>query len=225
MKKSTQFISALVAFGAISLASQAQPALRIGVIDVAKVYDGHYETIAQNAKLKVDSQKAQDQLDEINKEVQQMIGQYKELEEQGKNPTATADAKAGYERDGLKLKDEIQARIKDYNDSANTAKQAFQQRIQTFRNSMLQTISGEAIEVAKRKGITLLIDKSGPSLLGVPPVIYADPAYDITDDVMAEINKERPPPMPPIAAPPPVSDSSSPSDASPKITIPGISTP
>jgi outer membrane protein len=224
MKKLIQTISALGAFGAFSLFAQAQPvAPRIAVIDIAKIYDGHYETIAQNAKLKADTAKAQEQIDELNKEGQALVEQYKETVEQAKNPTATPDAKAKYESDAKNLGAAIQAKEKDINDLANTAKQTFQQRIQTFRNQMMQEISGVAIEVARRKGITLLIDKSGPSLIGIPPVIYADPSYDITDDVAAEINKNRPPPMPPMpgAAPAPAESSSGSSDST-KITVPGI---
>jgi len=225
MKKLIHTISALGAFGAVSLFAQAQPvAPRIAVIDIAKIYDGHYETIAQNAKLKADTAKAQDQIDELNKEGQALVEQYKELAEQAKNPTVTPDAKAKYESDAKNLGAAIQAKEKDINDLANTAKQTFQQRIQTFRNQMMQEISGVAVEVARRKGVTLLIDKSGPTLIGIAPVIYADPSYDITDEVMAEINKNRPPPMPPMpgVAPAP-SDSSSGSPDSTKITVPGIS--
>ncbi len=49
-------------------------------------------------------------------------------------------------------------------------------------------------------GATLVVDKSGPTLFGIPTVIYADPAYDITDDVIKEVNKDRPAPAAPAAA-------------------------
>ena len=230
MKTLLRTLSALGAFGAASLFAQAQPVpIRLGVIDIAKVYDNHYETVSQNAKLKADTAKAQEQIDELNKEGQALVEQYKDLVEQAKNPTVTPDAKAKYESDARALGAQIQAKEKDINDLANSAKQTFQQRIQTFRNNMMQEISGIAIEVARRKGITFLIDKSGPTLIGVPPVIYADPSYDLTDDVVAEINKNRPPPLPAVTPVPgettaPAAAPSGSSDST-KITVPGISSP
>ena len=35
----------------------------------------------------------------------------------------------------------------------------------------------------------------------IPAVIYADPAYDITEQVIAEVNKDRPPAPAPAATP------------------------
>ena len=75
-----------------------------------------------------------------------------------------------------------------------------------------------ASDVAKRDGFTLLLDKSGPSAIGIPAVVYASPATDITEEVMALINKDRPAVTPtPVTAAAPAATT----DA-PKITVPGI---
>ena len=65
----------------------------------------------------------------------------------------------------------------------------------------MEEISKVAAEVAKRKGITLLLDKSGPSLLGVPAVLYYDSGLEITADVLTEINKDKPEDAPEAEAP------------------------
>ena len=57
---------------------------------------------------------------------------------------------------------------------------------------MVEEITKIAVEIAKKKGATFLLDKSGPTLVGVSNVLYFDPSLDITDEVMAEINKDRP---------------------------------
>lgn len=64
----------------------------------------------------------------------------------------------------------------------------------------MDEISKVAVEVAKRKGVTLLMDKSGPSLLGVPAVLYYEPGFEITEDVLTEINKDKPAGAPAAAA-------------------------
>jgi outer membrane protein len=82
--------------------------------------------------------------------------------------------------------------------------------------------------VAKRKGATLLIDKAGPSMIGVSNIIYSDAAYDITDDVMAEINKSRPAGAAAAAAAPAQKSAPAaapaPAAGGPSISVPGIGT-
>ncbi len=94
MKKSIQSLLALLAFGATALVAQAQPAPKILVVDMAKLYDGHYKTEEQNAKLRGDEQKAQEELEKLNKEGNSLVEKYKELVDQSKNPAATAEAKS-----------------------------------------------------------------------------------------------------------------------------------
>jgi outer membrane protein len=87
---------------------------------------------------------------------------------------------------------------------------------------MLEEISKIAAEVAKRKGATLLLDKAGPTAIGISNIIFADPGFDITDEVMKEANKDRPAgaPTAPAAAPAPAAGS----PATPAVTVPGLGT-
>jgi outer membrane protein len=85
---------------------------------------------------------------------------------------------------------------------------------------MIEEISKTAVEIAKKKGATFLFDKSGPTLVGVSNILFYDPSLDITDEVMAEINKDRPATLPTTS---PASASAPTTGDTPKITVPGIS--
>jgi outer membrane protein len=223
-----------LAFAVLALTAgfaQAQPALKLAVVDMAKLYDSHYKTEEQNAKLRNDEQKAQEELDRLNKEGNALVEQYKELVDQSNNPTATADAKSKAQSEAQKKLEEIQRKQNEVGSFRANTQRSLQQRLRTFRDLMLEEISKTATDVAKRKGATLLVDKSGPSLIGVPSVIYVDGGYDITDEVMKEINKDRPAGAPAAGSTPgpasslqqtPPDNSGSGSDA-PKITVPGVS--
>jgi mannose-6-phosphate isomerase-like protein (cupin superfamily)/Skp family chaperone for outer membrane proteins len=113
MKKLIQSLLALAAFGGAGLVAQAQPAPKIFVVDMAKLYDGHYRTEEQNAKLKADEQKAQEELDKLNKEGNSLVERYKELNDQSNNPAATAEAKAKAQSDAQKLLEEIQQKQRE----------------------------------------------------------------------------------------------------------------
>jgi outer membrane protein len=220
MKKRIQsiLVVAAVAFSALTVNAQQPP--KILVVDLAKLFDNHYKTQEQQAKLQADEAKAKEQIDQITKEGNALVEQYKELDEQAKNPTATNEAKAKAQGDAQKKMEEIQQKHSERDSFIQNARNTIGQRFQTFKTLMIEEITKVAVEVAKKHGATFLIDKSGPTLVGVSNILYFDPSLDVTEEVMAEINKDRPAVTPtPVGTTPAASSSTS--DA-PKITVPGI---
>jgi outer membrane protein len=222
MKKSIQSIVAVAAIALSALTANAQTAPKILVVDLAKLFDNHWKTQEQQAKLQADEAKAQDQLAQITKDGNALVEQFKELDEQSKNPTATAEVKAKAQGDAQKKYEEIQQKRGEQNSFIQNTRNTLQQRFQTFKTLMIEEITKVAVDIAKKKGATFLLDKSGPTLVGVSNILYFDPSLDITDEVMAEINKDRP-----AMTPAPAATSAAPATApastdSPKITVPGI---
>jgi outer membrane protein len=193
MKKLLATLCALAAFAGFSaLPLHAQPAPKIAVVDMARLLDSNPKTEEQNAKLKSDEARANDELDKINKEGQALVDELRKLEEDAKNPTLSTDAKE-------KLQDEVRGKIEaiqkkqaQVQSFRGNTQRSLQQRIQNFRKLMFEEISAVVTDVAQKKGFTLVLDKSGPSLIGINPVIFADPAYDLTEEVQKVIAPGRP---------------------------------
>ena len=218
MKKSIQSILAVAAFAFTAITSHAQTAPKIVIVDLAKLFDNHYKTVEQQAKLQADEAKAKDQLDLITKEGNTLVEQYKELDDQSKNPTATVEAKAKAQTDAQKKLEEIRQKQQEQQSFVQSTRNSLQQRFQTFKTLMLEEITKAVTLVAKEKGATLVLDKSGPTMVGVSSIVYFDAGMDITEEVMALINKDMPAVTPtPVTAAAPAAKS----DA-PKITVPGI---
>jgi outer membrane protein len=192
MKNPARFLLALAIVSSAALVAQAQPAPKIMTVDMAKLYDSHYKTEEQMAKLRGDEQKAQEELDRLNKEGNALVQQFTDLREQTQNPAATAEAKQKAEAAAQAKYQDIQKKQNEVQSFTNNTRGSLQQRINTFKTIMIEEITKLASDVAKRKGATLVFDKSGIGLLGVQTIIYSDAAYDITDDVMKEINLSRP---------------------------------
>ena len=192
MHKLIKSLLALAVAGVFTAAVQAQPAPKVFVVDMVKLYDGHYKTEEQNAKLKVDQQKAEDELQKLNAEGNALVKQAQELQETLKNATLTDTAKDKAKLDLQAKAEEIQKKQNEVNSFRQNTQRSLQQRINTFKQLLLEEISKTATDIAKKKGASLLFDKSGPSLIGVPALVYFDSSYDITDDVAKEINKDRP---------------------------------
>jgi outer membrane protein len=191
MKK---MIRTLIALAALSAGTTmlAQPALKLVVVDMAKVYDNHYKTEDINAKLRDLELKAQEQVAELNKQGQILVDEYKELIEQSKNTVLTAEARAKAENDAQQKLEDIQRKQGDVQRFHTDTRNSLQQRLKNHRDLLLEDITKIVNDLAKKKGATLVVDRSGPTLFGIPAVLYADPGYDITDEVVTETNKDRP---------------------------------
>jgi outer membrane protein len=164
--------------------------------------------LEQNEKLRADGQKAQEEFDRLNKEGNVLVEQYKELVEQANNPTASDANKARVQADAQRKMEEIQRKQGELQAFQQNTQRALQGRIRTFRDLMFEEIGKIATDIARRKGATLLLDKSGLSLIGITSIVYSDPALDITEEVMREINKDRPADLPrPASAASPGADS------------------
>jgi len=221
MKNPIKTLLALSAFGAAALIASAQPAPKILVVDLGTLFDSHYKTEEQGLKLRADEAKAQEELDRLNKEGNDLVAKYKELAEQANSTVLTPEAKTKAQGEAQRMLEDIRRKQTDVQTFQQNTRNSLQQRIKTFAELMLEEISKIAVDVAKRKGATLLLDKTGRSLIGVPMILYADADYDITSDVMKEINKDRPAASA-TATPPASADSNS---DSPKITLPGAKKP
>lgn len=191
----------------------AQPAPKIFVLDMAKVFEGHYKTEEQQNKLKSDQKKAVEELERLDKEIRGMAEKFKEQKEQMENPALTSEARDRAKADAQKTVEEIQNKQREGQDFRVNAERTFQQRIGNFRAVLIEEISKIATDIAKKKGGTVLFDKGS--------LIYSDPGYEITDEVMAEINKTRPAGAAAAPAASPSGAAPTKSDGTPTVTFPG----
>jgi outer membrane protein len=213
MKKSIQFLLAVGAFASAAFVAQAQPALKIATVDMAKLYDSHWKTQDQMTKLKADQKTAQTQYDQMTKDLNAMKAGVDALVEEAKNPTATPEAVKKAQDEAQVKYEQFQAKVGDLQTFQQTVQREFQQRMQNFHDLMMEEIGQKAVDAAKSHGASLLLDKSGVTVLGSKAVLYSDPSYDVTEEVAAAIAKDKPATAttPPAISLPPIT----PTDAAP----------
>jgi outer membrane protein len=204
MKNPMKSLVALAAFGALAFSAAAQPAPKILIVDMAKLYDTHYKTVELNAKIQADDQLAQQEVEKMNKDGNALVEEYKTLNDQSNNPALSTEAKAKAQDAAQKKLEQIQTKQREVQGFIQNTRNSLGQRLNNFRTIMLEEISKTAGDIAKRRGATILLDKAGPTGIGISSLVYADPAYDITDEVSKELNKGAPAVAPgaaPAAAP------------------------
>lgn len=193
MHKLTRNLIALagVLFGFATLHAQAP--LKVIVVDMAKIYDNYYKAEEAKAKINDAYQHAREELDGLNKQIQAAADEYKSLVEQAKSPLANDQARAKANEDAQKKLEEIQEMQRRGQAFMQNSERSLQQRMKNHRDFIMDEIMKVVNDLSRAKGATLVLDKSGPSILGIPVVLSADASYDITDEVIKEVNKDRPP--------------------------------
>ncbi len=185
------FTALAVAAAAVGL--QAQPALKVATVDMEQLFEKFYKTEAQQTKLREDEKKAQELLQSMVKEREALVTQAKELQEQGNNALLNDEARKKAEGELQKKVGEVRAKESEIQTFAQQTQQQLRAIFGQYQQQAVEEISKTATEIAKKKGITVVLNQ------GV--LVFADSAYSITDEVLAAINKDRPAPAITITTP------------------------
>ena len=211
-------LAALAGLGTLSV--QAQTAPKIVVIDLAKVFDGYYQTKEQNDKLNADQADAKKGLEALDKERTDLITKFNDLvAKTNDNKLITPEAKAAADQEAQKLANDIRGKQNDLQNQVTNLQNAFRQRLSTFKQIAIEGINKVAIDIAKKKGANLLIDKSNNTAYQTSSFIFIDPSYtDISDEVLATINAGHPMATP-SAGP---AATAAPAAGQPAVSFPGV---
>jgi len=194
----TTFRSALVvlALAGAAVALRAEVALKLVTLDMDQVYTKYYQTEAQKTKLDEQTKRLRETDEKLKKELEALVTQAKELQEQSKNAILSDDARKKALTDLEAKVGEIRAKESDRQEFAQQAQMGLQRQMGAYQQQAIEAISKVATEIGKKKGATLVLNKGS-----VPVVIYADAEFDITEAVIAEINKDAPAPTAKADAP------------------------
>ncbi len=212
MKTSLKSLFAIAAMATTSIALQAQVTPKIVIIDMNKVVTGYYRTDEENAKMQADQKSAQARLETLQKELSSIAEQYKEAVESAKGSALSADAKKKAEEDAIAKGNEGNKKQNEIREFQQTVGTQLQQRRNNYLEVAIEEATKVASDIAKKKGANMVLEKSATAITGT--VIYADPSFDISDEVLAELNKNRP-----AASAAPAADA--PAAGGPAINFPG----
>lgn len=185
-------ILAVVTLASLCSLAAAQPALKVITVDMNRLLKDYYKSAEATTKLQEAGKKAEEQIEAMTKQGQALVEQFKEMEEQSKSLLLSVEARNKALEDAKAKGEEIQRKEIEVRGFASNTQRALQQRTGTTIQVLLEEIQKVATAITKKRGGTLLFDKSGPTQIGIPAILFADSSYDITEEVLAEINKDAP---------------------------------
>ena len=168
------------------------PSGRMVTVDLNRLFTEYYRTPVASAKLK-------DTADQYNKEHDEMLAQYRKLvdelnklrEEQDKTEYTpeVREQKKKAVQDKLTETQAMQRNIEEYRDSH---RRMLEQQTQRMRQGILKEIKDIVLKESRDAGYSIVFDKSGNSLNQEPVIIYSQESFDITEDMLKILNKNKP---------------------------------
>lgn len=191
MKIRNLFISLAVSLLAVGSAS-AQTQMKIGIVDMKRVFQEYHKTKDAEKKVNEDKSKAKKDLDQRSAAYQGLVGQWEQASKIVQDKLVNAELKQQKQQEMQKLTNEIKALEREIDEFRRRREQQLQEQVTRMRKGLLDDISQRVEEKSKRDNYDLVFDKSGVSPSGVKFLLHSKDAVDFSNEVLAELNKNAP---------------------------------
>jgi outer membrane protein len=173
----------------LPVAALAQGTVKIGTVDMNKAFKDYNKTKDAEAKINDAKNQAKKEYDDRADAYKKALDDINNLNKQLDAPALAPEAKT----QKAKERDDKIANIKnmerEINEFRQTRERQLQEQAMRMREGIVKEITDIVNEKVKANGYDFVFDKSGPSLNGVPLLLYAKENVDFTGDVIATLNK------------------------------------
>lgn len=172
------------------LSGAAAADLKFGVVDMSKAFSEFTKTKDAADRFKANVDKAQREMNERWSGYKTLMDGMQKLKKEISDPISSADVRgkkaAEFEEKAKKLR-ELEQEISE---AQNRRTNQLKQEDIEIRRGIYDEILAAVREKAKAEGYDFVFDRSGMSLSTVPVLLYYKDATDLTDLVVAELNKK-----------------------------------
>jgi len=187
MKKFLLLITATALL--LPAASYAQ-GFKVGTVDMNRAFKEYNKTKDSEKKINEAKDAAKKEYDDRAENYKKALDEINKLNQQLDSPALSADKKTSM----AKERDDKIANIKnmerEINEFRQTRERQLQEQAMRMRENIIKEISDLIMERVKTAGYDLVFDKSGPSMNGVPVLMYSKDSADFTTDIITALNKK-----------------------------------
>lgn len=191
MKKLLPIVTAAVAITFLG-ASSASAQVKVGTVDMNKVFTSYYKTKDAEARLNDARAQAKTDLDSRLETLKASMETINKLEADSKKPELAADKKEA----AIKQRDEKIAEVRNLDREIGefraTRERQLQEQFVRMRGDIVQDILKVVEARVKSDGYDIVLDKSGQGISQVPVLLYSAPSMDFSDSIITELNKNAP---------------------------------
>jgi outer membrane protein len=195
----------------MSFASKAEAQMKVGTIDMQKIFTAYYKTHDAEDKLKEAQKAYKDELDQRMDEYKKNLDVINRLNEEMNKPELSGAAKdqKAQERDA-KISD-TKGLEKEISDFRQQREKQIQDQLKRMRDGIVDEIMKVVNDQVKASNYDMVFDRSGFSANNIVPVLlYSRDNYDFSDSVIIKLNANRPAETPTASAAKPAAPGNTP---------------
>ena len=172
-------------------ASASAQNIKVGTVDMKKIFESYYKTKEAEAKINEARNNAKKELEDRMDVAKKTLDEVKKLDEEISKPELSKEAKEQKAKSRSEKATELQNMDREIREFQQSREKQLQEQSVRMRAGIVDDINKIVAERVKAENFDLVVDKSGPSLNGVPIVLFARESYDFTDAVVTALNKTR----------------------------------
>lgn len=164
---------------------------RTAVVDMKRVFAEYSRT--KEAEQEINDRKAQAkrELDERTARYKTMLEQYQTLRLKVQDEALTPDLRETHRQEATRIGQEAKSLERQITEFRQRRERQLQEQVIRIRKTILEEINEHVIELAKTSNVDRVFDSSGLSLNGVGFLLYSRATDDISDQIIARINREK----------------------------------
>ena len=165
----------------------AEPSMAF--VSMECLFDDYYKTKAANIQLKARFESVDAPRRELINQVKTLKIEVEKLGAEARDKSlsdAERDKKRTAAENKFALFREAEQKLAAFD---NTYKKKFGEQMKQSQQQLVGEIRAVIQAYVKKHGIRIVFDSSGKTLNGVESVVYYDPVFDITDPILAILNK------------------------------------
>jgi Skp family chaperone for outer membrane proteins len=185
-------LCALLSLSLLGFASTSNAQLKIATVDMTKIFNSYYKTkdaeTSINEARNSEKQELEERMDTYKKNMDQITS----LNEDIQKPELSKEAKDAKTKERDDLITETKSLEQEITQFRDTRDKQLMDQMTRMRKGIVDEITKLVDDKVKSEGYDIVMDKSGASLNGVPVLMYAKDSLDFSDDIIAELNKNKP---------------------------------
>jgi len=182
-------LTAIVTFlGAAPAAAQ----MKVGIVDMNKVFTSYYKTKEAETRLNDARAQAKTDLDGRLETLKSNMEQINKLEADTKKPELTADKREAAVKQRDEKINEVRNLDREIGEFRQTRERQLQEQFMRMRGDIVQDIMKVVDTKVKADGYDLVLDSSGLGISQVKVVLYSAPSMDFSDSIITTLNASAP---------------------------------
>lgn len=186
-------LSSALALGLSALPSGAADNIKIGIVDMKRVFSEYYKTKDAEKTVNEGKASAKTELDERSAKYKQLLEKFQELNALIRDEAISEELREQKKTEAQEVAAEAKSLEREMAEFRTRRERMLQEQVMRMRKGILEEIKAIVEANSKEQGYDLVFDKSGLSMNAVPFLLHSKDAVDFSNEIIAELNKEAPP--------------------------------